>query len=233
MPDKKLKEIGPEEYKDKFGLNQPGVEKGEALKYALDIRKFEIDLYWKRATYFWTFIAAAMAGYFLIQKNEGPENTYLSIVIGCLGFVFSFAWFWVNKGSKYWQENWENHVDLIEDFVVGPLYKIVTERPEEDKKKPIRDFVIGPAPYSVSKINQIVSLFVSLLWAVLIFHALPPFDLSAPIAWPYVVIIFLTLLACFAIWYWGKTDKDNYKDLVATLRETTIREPKIKQAANQ
>lgn len=235
MPDKKLKEIGPTEYKGKFGLEQPGTDKVEALKYALEIRKFEIDLYWKRATYFWTFIAAAMAGYFLIQKSEGAANSYLSIVIGCLGFVFSFAWFWVNKGSKYWQENWENHVDLIEDFVVGPLYKIVIERTEEDNKKPIKikNFVIGPAPYSVSKINQIVSLFVTLLWAVLIFHALPTFDLSAPIEWRYVVIIIFSFLACIAIWRWGKTDKDDYKNLVANLRETTIREPKKEEAANK
>jgi hypothetical protein len=167
-----------------------------------------------------------MAGYFLIQKTEGDVNTYLSIVIGCLGFVFSFAWFWVNKGSKYWQENWENHVDLIEDFVVGPLYKIVTERPEEDNKKRIKDFVIGPAPYSVSKINQIVSLFVTLLWAVLIFHAMPPFDLSSSIEWRYVIMLVFTCLVCIAIWGWGKTDKDDYKNLIATLRETTIKEPK-------
>ncbi|NIA11949.1 MAG: hypothetical protein GWP10_20060 [Nitrospiraceae bacterium] len=219
-----MKEISPEEYKKKFGLENPNSDKGEALKYALEIRKFEIDLYWKRATYFWTFIAAAMAGYFLIQKSGGSADTYLSIVVGCLGFVFSFAWFCVNKGSKYWQENWENHVDLIEDFVVGPLYKIVIERPEEDKKKPIKNFVIGPAPYSVSKINQIVSSFVTLLWAVLIFHALP-FDLGAPIEWQYVVII-MSLLACLVIFGWGKTDKDDHKDLVATLRETTIRKPK-------
>ena len=30
-----------------------------ALEHALDIRKFEIELYWKRAAYVWAFIAAA------------------------------------------------------------------------------------------------------------------------------------------------------------------------------
>ncbi len=227
MSDKKLKEITQEEYNNKFGVNQPCEEdkckKEEALKYALDIRKFEIELYWKRATYFWTFIGAAMAGYLLIQKTEESVNTYLSVVVGCLGFLFSFAWFYVNKGSKYWQENWENHVDLIEDSVVGPLHKVVTGRPEENKKKPIRNFVVGPAAYSVSKINQIVSLFVTLLWAVLIFQALLPFDRSADIEWRYVVLIVLTVIACLVIWRWGRTDKENYKNLVATLRETTIK----------
>ncbi len=225
MSDKRLREITLAEYVEKFaleGANNENNKKAEALKYALDIRKFEIDLYWKRATYFWTFIGAAMAGYFLIQKTEGPTNTYLSVIAGCLGFLFSFAWFYVNKGSKYWQENWENHVDLIEDYVVGPLYKTVIHRPEEDETKSIRDFVTGPAAYSVSKINQIVSLFVGLLWVVLVFQALPPFDRCAPIEWKYVVPIGLTILTCFVMWRWGKTDKSNYKGLVATLRQTTI-----------
>ena len=38
----------------------------------MDIRKFEIDLYWKRAAYFWAFIAATFAGYFaLLGSNVG------------------------------------------------------------------------------------------------------------------------------------------------------------------
>ncbi len=40
--------------------------KKRALERAIDIRKFEIDLYWKRAAYFWTFIAATSAGFFAI-----------------------------------------------------------------------------------------------------------------------------------------------------------------------
>lgn len=34
-----------------------------ALATALDIRKYEIDLYWRRAAYFWTFIAAAFVAF--------------------------------------------------------------------------------------------------------------------------------------------------------------------------
>ena len=46
------------------------------------------------------------------------------LVLACLGFIFSVAWILVNKGSKHWQENWENHIDLLEDSVTGPLHKI-------------------------------------------------------------------------------------------------------------
>src|SRR5205085_3893705 len=76
----------------------------EALKYALDIRKFEIELYWKRAAYFWTLIAASFAGYFALQNVDPAKRNEPSIfIITCIGFVLSFAWYLVNRGSKYWQ----------------------------------------------------------------------------------------------------------------------------------
>jgi hypothetical protein len=43
-----------EQYKKDFA----GQKGQKALGYTLDIRKFEIGLYWKRATYFWAFIGA-------------------------------------------------------------------------------------------------------------------------------------------------------------------------------
>ena len=49
-----------------------------ALKQALDIRKFEIELYWKRTAYFWTLIAATFAGYVAIQsKNPDADFTLI------------------------------------------------------------------------------------------------------------------------------------------------------------
>jgi hypothetical protein len=45
------------EYLKLFSGKQTADDKQkDALKHALDIRKFEIELYWKRAAYFWTFI---------------------------------------------------------------------------------------------------------------------------------------------------------------------------------
>jgi hypothetical protein len=64
-------------------------KKGEALKYALEIRSFEIDLYWKRATYFSAFIGATLAGYGAVQASSIPTK---SVALSCLGLVFSFGW---------------------------------------------------------------------------------------------------------------------------------------------
>ena len=133
------------------------------LEKILDIRKFEIDLYWKRATYFWTFIAATLTGYGLTvtTKDAAQENVIrFQVLIVCFGLVFSFAWFLVNKGSKFWQENWEKHLDMTEDSVIGPLYKTTIS------KESYSSFWVPTSAYatSVSKINQILSLFVFTIW---------------------------------------------------------------------
>ena len=116
--------INTEEYNQSFGvpLDDTKSLRNKALEHSLEIRKFEIELYWKRATYFWTFIAAALAAYGFIQASkELPQKEHLSVSVGILGFVFSFAWRAVNKGSKQWQENWENHVALLEDSVIDSI----------------------------------------------------------------------------------------------------------------
>jgi hypothetical protein len=40
-----------------------------ALKEAQENRKFEIELYWKRAAYFWVFIGATFGGYSALQDS--------------------------------------------------------------------------------------------------------------------------------------------------------------------
>lgn len=102
-------------------------------------------MYWKRATYFWALIAVAFAAFFAVSSAEHllaqDKNLYLS-AISSAGFVFTFAWFSVNKGSKYWQENWENHLDLLEDKITGPLYKTKLDRPQNDSC--LEKLIIGP-----------------------------------------------------------------------------------------
>jgi hypothetical protein len=184
--------LSPDDHKELFR----GKER-EALTQALDIRKFEIDLYWKRATYFWAFIAATFAGFIAIQSSSSVNKADMSVILSCLGIVFSFAWFCVNRGSKYWQENWEKHVDVLEDAVTGPLYKVVLSRNNDlktmDKAK---DLLTGPSPLSVSKINQLISLYVTVLWCALLFYSLPEFSLDKPINWFYVVVVGISLVTC-------------------------------------
>lgn len=155
-------------YLAQFPVGGTDNARARALHVALDIRKFEIELYWKRATYFWTLIAAAFAGFLLLQTRAedntekaeyDAEGVLLVLLLASIGLVLSLAWFLANRGSKYWQENWERHVDLLEDEVMGPLYKTTLSRDGLKWFDPRSAY-----PYSVTRINQLVSLFVTLVW---------------------------------------------------------------------
>jgi hypothetical protein len=142
--------VSKDEYDDL--LSDP--KKAEkAFDKAWEIRNFEIELYWKRATYFWAFVASTFVGYFALvgaekySKADRYQHAEVYFII-CLGFIVSLAWLLTNRGSKQWQRNWESHIDLLENQFTGPLYKTVV---------PSRTF-------SVSKINELVSAAICLVW---------------------------------------------------------------------
>jgi hypothetical protein len=203
-----------ERYNRKFGISDKNIEKTQrALDYALDIRKFEIELYWKRATYFWALIAVAFAGFFAVLASDKIDQAELyAFIIGCVGFVFSWSWFLVNRGSKYWQENWENHVNMLEDTVIGPLYKTRLQRPKDDDI--IERVVTGPAQLSVSKINQWVSFFTLVVWVILVYSTLPPFSLNSSISVMRVVVFVTTISACIMMCWKGKSYAFSYTHLM-------------------
>jgi hypothetical protein len=128
----------------------------------------EIDLYWRRAAYFWTFIAAAFGAFFLLEKL-GNTPTASQFLVACVGLVFSVAWSLANRGSKYWQDNWEQHVDLLENEITGPLYKMNAGKQDGVS----RWSLLEAYPFSVSRINQVLSLFVVAIWAILVVVAAP------------------------------------------------------------
>ena len=41
-----------------------------AFEKAWEIRNFEIEMYWKRANYFWAFIASTFVGYFALAGSD-------------------------------------------------------------------------------------------------------------------------------------------------------------------
>lgn len=200
------------EYKARFAEPQPPRSKddpkeadtraGRALAYALDIRKFEIELYWKRGTYFWAFIAAAFAGYALTHKATDPDP-WLSILFSALGLVFSFAWYLVNRGSKFWQSNWERHVDLLEDMTLGPLYKVVAVTADNSAGNPLT----SPAQFSVSKLNQVLSVFVVAVWLLLFVRSLLPITCACDLPLdPYKLVVFVLVTGfLLLLYFFGKS----------------------------
>lgn len=209
------------EYRKTFDLDSVDSKKAaKALEHALDIRKFEIELYWKRATYFWTLIAATFAGYFAVLASEKIEDKlFNAYVIACIGLVFTLAWFLVNRGSKFWQENWENHVDMLEDPFSGPLYKTVLHRPETENI--LERFIDGPAPISVSKVNQWVSLFTLFIWPFLIYNVLPPFSCSASVSLKHVGVMALVILVSLLMLFKTASNLKEHRHS-ATVKRTSV-----------
>lgn len=211
-----------DEYKREFGIDPFDKRKlMKALEHALDIRKFEIEMYWKRAAYFWALIAAAFAGYFAVIGSEKiPNREFMAYIISCIGFLFTFAWFQVNRGSKHWQENWENHVDMLENKITGPLYKTVLHRPDDGDF--FENFVTGPSTISVSKTNQIVSLFTLFIWLFLAYKTMGPICTSLPPSWERTLVGGATLLFAYKIVSKGRTYTGDYTH-VANKREANIK----------
>ncbi len=203
-----------------------------AFHQASDIRKFEIEMYWKRAAYFWTLITVTFAGYFTILSSSIHARNYFALMLACIGFVFTFAWYLSGRGSKFWQENWENHLDLLEDDITGPLYKTTLRRP--CLQGPIEKIITGPLGVSVSKINQWVSFFVLIIWMMIIaitFILNIDSSLSMTIekkvlshlgkSYLCMMPIALAIITCVMMFKYSKTFKKKHKS-IARKRTTSI-----------
>lgn len=80
-------------------------------------------------------------------------NDWGPIIIGLagLGILTAIASALAARGSRFWQNNWEKHIDVLEDFVEGRLYKTVW-------------LTQGKVSFSVSRINQYLSYYFSIFW---------------------------------------------------------------------
>ena len=169
---------------EKYSQLFPESKRKEALRVALDVRKFEIELYWKRAAYFWTFIAATFVGYNTVKDD------FMQLTLSCFGVFLSLAWVLANRGSKQWQENWEHHVDHLEDKEIGPLYKTTLPRSTPSGFLGWLDYLaVGPSGHSVSKINQLISLFVHALWWIILCKSFSKIGLTEMSAFEVSVLV--------------------------------------------
>ncbi|MDR1586072.1 MAG: hypothetical protein LBS57_01305 [Treponema sp.] len=208
------------EYKERFGIGQKtddettrkeAREKQEkALERAWKTRDFEIDKFWSRSAFFWGFIAV-VSGAFAAVKNGAikihSSIPYPDFYLILLGIIVSVAWLLVVKGSKFWQKNWETHIDRLEDDITGPLYKTV--------------FTTGKGCFSVSGINEILAWVVIVVWGLLFLNFFlhcgfvqeilevisPYYDQIIGLLIPVV----LTGICIFAMCKYGQSAKGKYK----------------------
>ena len=184
----------------------------KALDLAHDIRKFEISLYWQRAAYFWTFISVTFGALYVVD-----DKFEFSYIVTCFGVVFSLAWYFVSRGSKAWQKNWEYHVDLLEDEISGPLYKTIIG------KNSFRFLsLLDGYPFSPSKINHALALFVTGIWAFLVFRAASKVNWSnISHRWAFWITTGLTIVTLIALCR-AKTSPTQ-KNIVVNVESRTYR----------
>src|ERR1700690_1948476 len=147
-----------ERYFEALGTREKA-DLGAARTLAHTIRQFEIELYWKRATYFWAFQLIAFAALGLLFKDGQITRLELLLIPASIGVTTAFAGLLTARGSKFWQENWEAHVDLLEDEAEARLTQVV---------------LCSKSPqYSVSRVNESLLFLLMLGWiVVLVFGAI-------------------------------------------------------------
>lgn len=125
-------------------------------------------MYWKRTAYFVLFISAVFIGYYnIIQTDDSIIRTYqkewLLLLLAALGFLLSLLWYIANRGSKFWQENWEAHIEELSTEIGVPIFGII--KIHRDTKLNF----MGLYPFSVSRINQMASLIITFSWLIILF----------------------------------------------------------------
>ncbi|HQS97859.1 MAG: hypothetical protein B7X90_11295 [Novosphingobium sp. 17-62-19] len=124
-------------------LNLPSDTASPAHKAALDrsheLRKFEIENYWKRSAYFWGFQLVAF-GALALSGKEGKFHPPVVLIVSVLGALAALTALLSAKGSKFWQKNWEAHVDFLEQQVEGSLHMTA--------------LMDGKVSFSVSRVNE-------------------------------------------------------------------------------
>lgn len=110
-----------------------------ALRRAHELRKFEIENYWKRSSYFWGFQLVAF-GALALSGKEGRFHAPIVLMVSVLGALAALTALLSAKGSKFWQKNWEAHVDFLEPPVEGMLHTTA--------------LMDGSVSFSVSRVNE-------------------------------------------------------------------------------
>ena len=137
------------------------------LDRATHYRDFEIKASWERSKYFILFLGALFIAYYTMKQHTLADSMgqifymthptptvphWMFVLITGLGTIISFIWYWVNRGSKMIYENWEHHIDFIEDECdLGTISRIHCY-------KPIKTDWFGIKPISPSKANPSCNL---------------------------------------------------------------------------
>jgi hypothetical protein len=152
----------------------------QRLGYTIDLLKLEVSLFWQRSLFFWGFSAASLVAYGVLS-DKGHKG--LTVAVSCFGLICSIAWSLVNRGSKYWNENWLTKAQALEREAFGTDLFSREEKPREPSSW------LSGQPIAVTKVTIALSDFAILLWLVLGYTAV----LAAGWSWRVLLLLFVTI----------------------------------------
>ena len=124
----------------------------------LELRKFEIENFWKRTLFFWGTIALIYAGFFKADLKD------YQILITLIGLLFNVIFSLSTRGSKYWQEHWETMAVVYENELDFDLFKHDTQNLVKENST---SMFTRPYRFSVSKLTMLLSDISVILWGIL------------------------------------------------------------------
>lgn len=141
-----------ERVNDKYDIN--------LYEKILELRKFEIDNFWKRAIFFWGTISLLYLGFFRL----GEDSQYFSI-ISLMGLLFNIIFSLSIRGSKYWQEHYE---DLASQYEHGMNFILFSHKKPTFELFSKKDSVFSvPHRFSVSKLAMLLADISTIVWLLL------------------------------------------------------------------
>lgn len=139
----------------------------EAYDKAHTIRSFEIELFWKRASFCFTCIAALftilgilLTAYFKSGNTPDDKILWIASFITIFGVIFTITSNFIILSSDYWKNNWERHTVMLEPLFSGSLYAthLVTSEYRSSISKLTISFFI-----SIYVLWLVVYIYISLL----------------------------------------------------------------------
>jgi len=131
---------------------------------------------------------------------SSPDQwTPVTVAIAALGFLTAVANSISARGSKFWQQNWEHHIDMLEDAIEGRLHKMVW----------LHD---GKVSFSVSRVNFALSDCIVGFWLLVAVYVAWKYLGAPPLGWPAydprkAYVSFVAVLVGLGLWrIWRSTD---------------------------
>lgn len=169
-------------------------------KKGLDIAhkrwEVEIGLLWRRTLIFWGITLAGFTAY----TYSFDKSVIYALLIANFGFISSFVWTLANRGGKFWQDSWDQHIKELEPKVLG--YEL-SHKPIEPPKKGFW----GGVRFSPSRLLIALSDYVTIVWFLILINQLVIIGLSNTLLVTLLASVATVLTIVYALWIHYKTKR--------------------------